>query len=199
MDKGYTSYNFFAMMSRMKYIERWALMRNTRTENISEHCLEVSMIAHALAVIANKRFGMNINAEKVALRALYHDAPEIITGDMPTPVKYFNSDIKSAYKAVEDIACHRLIEMLPPDLREEYEELFFVKEGEEYMWKLVKAADKISAYIKCFEEVESGNGEFRSAKQSLRESIDALHMKEVDAFMEEFMPSYGKTLDELQM
>ncbi len=192
------NYSFFAMMSRMKYIERWALMRNTRQENISEHCLEVSMIAHGLAVIANKRFHKNVNEQKAALIGLYHDAPEIITGDMPTPIKYYNSEMKGAYKEVEAVACKRLLNMLPEDIRTEYESLFFVSEGEEYLWKIVKAADKISAYIKCIEEMNSGNGEFKSAKKTLLGAIENMHMEEVDVFMNEFIPSYGKTLDELQ-
>ncbi len=191
-------YNFFAMMSRMKYIERWALMRNSRPENISEHSLEVSMIAHGIAVIANKRFGKNINAEKVALIALYHDAPEIITGDMPTPVKYYNSDIKGAYKQVEEVACNRLLNMLPKDLREEYENLFIKKDEDEYLWKIVKAADKISALIKCIEEENAGNSEFVSAQMTLRKAVDQIDMEEVKEFMKEFMPSFGMTLDELQ-
>lgn len=200
-NKDIQNYNFFAMMSRMKYIERWALMRNTRAENISEHCLEVSMIAHGLAVIANKRFGKDINVEKTALIGLYHDAPEIITGDMPTPVKYYNSEIKGAYKEVEEVACKRILSMLPDDLRDEYTSLFFKKEGEEYLWKLVKAADKISAYIKCIEELNSGNGEFKSAKKTLEESIEKMkyEVEEIGVFMEEFLPPFGKTLDELQM
>lgn len=193
------AYNFFAMMSRMKYIERWALMRNTRPENISEHSLEVSMIAHAVAVIANKRFGKDVDVSKAALIGLYHDAPEIITGDMPTPVKYYNSEIKGAYKEVEKVACKRLIDMLPQDLREEYEDLFLAKPEDEYIWKIVKAADKISALIKCTEELNSGNGEFKSAKRTLENAIKKMDMEEVEEFMNEFMPSYGKTLDELQM
>ena len=192
------AYNFFAMMSRMKYIERWALMRNSRAENISEHCLEVSMIAHGIAVLANKRFGKNVNAEKVALIALYHDAPEIITGDMPTPIKYYNSEIKGAYREVEHIACKRLIQMLPEDLRTEYEDLFFKKEDDAYLWKIVKAADKISALIKCIEEGNSGNSEFVQAETTLRQTIENIELEEVQEFMKVFMPSYGLTLDELQ-
>ena len=192
------TYNFFAMMSRMKYIERWALMRNSREENISEHSLEVSMIAHGIAVIANKRFGKKVNAEKVALIALYHDAPEIITGDMPTPIKYYNSEIKGAYREVENIACKRLMQMLPEDLRIEYEDLFFKKEEDAYLWKIVKAADKISALIKCIEEGNSGNSEFVNAERTLRETIENIEMEEVQEFMKVFMPSYGLTLDELQ-
>lgn len=192
------AYNFFAMMSRMKYIERWALMRNSRAENISEHSLEVSMIAHGIAVIANKRFGKNVNAEKVALIALYHDAPEIITGDMPTPIKYYNSEIKGAYREVENIACKRLLYMLPEDLRSEYEDLFFKKEEDAYLWKIVKAADKISALIKCIEEGNSGNSEFVQAQTTLRQTIDNIELDEVQEFMKEFMPSYGLTLDQLQ-
>lgn len=191
-------YGFFAMVNRMKYIERWALMRNTRQENISEHCQEVSMIAHGLAVIAKKRLGKDINVEKVALIGLYHDAPEIITGDMPTPVKYYNAQIKGAYKEVEKIACRSILDMLPSDIRQEYESIFIKEREDAYLWKLVKAADKISAYIKCLEEINCGNGEFKSAKETLKKSIDEMDMKEVEIFMDEFMPAFGLTLDELQ-
>ena len=137
--------NFFAMMSRMKYIERWALMKNTSSENVSEHSLEVGMIAHALAVIGNSRFNKNLNAEKAALIGMYHDSSEIITGDMPTPVKYYNQDIKTAMKEVEGVANKKLLSMLPEDMREAYMSIFFKDEEDDYLWKLVKAADKISA------------------------------------------------------
>jgi 5'-deoxynucleotidase len=144
--------NFYAMVSRMKLIERWSLMRNTIPENISEHSLEVSILAHALAVISNQRLGNNLNAEKAALMGIYHDATEIITGDMPTPIKYFNKDIQGAFKAVENVAAEKLLSMLPEDMRKSYESLFFPLGEDKYLWKIVKAADKLSALIKCIEE-----------------------------------------------
>ena len=191
-------YHFFAMMSRMKYIERWALMRNSIGENISEHSLEVSMIAHVLAVIGNKRFHKSLNAEKAALIAIYHDATEIITGDMPTPIKYYNRDIIDAFKKIEENAANQLLGMLPPDLREEYESIFFVTDDDIYLWKLVKAADKLSALIKCIEEGKAGNTEFTSARISIEDNLHKMGIPEADEFMKEFLPSYQKTLDELQ-
>lgn len=190
-------YHFFAMMSRMKYIERWALMRNSISENISEHSLEVSMLAHALAVIGRKRFQKDLNSEKAALIALYHDSTEIITGDMPTPIKYYNRDIKQAFQVIEDNAANQLLAMLPQDLREEYQSIFFLKEGEEYLWKLVKAADKLSALIKCIEETKAGNQEFFRAHVTIQQSLTKMELPEVEVFMKEFLPSYEKTLDEL--
>ncbi|MBQ3061467.1 MAG: 5'-deoxynucleotidase [Lachnospiraceae bacterium] len=189
--------SFFAMMSRMKYIERWALMRNSRPENISEHCLETAMIAHALVVISNKKFGNNYDASKAALIALYHDASEIITGDMPTPVKYYNDDIKEAFKSVEDIASRRLINMLPDYMKDEYESIFFKCEEDKALWKYVKAADKLSAYIKCIEEDNAGNKEFISAKDSIWKIINEIDMPEVKVFIEDFIPAYGRNLDDL--
>lgn len=190
--------NFFAMMSRMKYIERWALMRNSMSENISEHSLEVAMLAHALAVIGNRRFGKNMNAEKAALIGLYHDTTEIITGDMPTPIKYFNRDIQNAFKEIEDNAANQLLAMLPADLRPDFEHIFFPSEEEAYMCKLVKAADKLSALIKCIEEGKAGNTEFRQARQTIEKSIAEMDLPEVAVFTEEFLPAYEKTLDELR-
>ncbi|MBR0163848.1 MAG: 5'-deoxynucleotidase [Lachnospiraceae bacterium] len=195
------TYNFFAMMSRMKYIERWALMRNARQENLSEHSLEVSMIAHALCVIANTRFGRTLDADRAAVIGLFHDATEIITGDMPTPIKYYNPDIRNAYKEVEGVARQRLLQRLPEDMRQVYEEIFTgtKEEDEVYMRRLVKAADKLSAFIKCIEEGHAGNGEFRTAKQSLSDILSDLgaELPEVREFMKEFLPPYGNTLDEL--
>lgn len=189
--------NFYAMISRMKYIERWSLMRNSRPENVSEHTLEVSILAHALAVIGNKRLKKNLNGERAALIALFHDSTEIITGDMPTPIKYNNGNMQSAFKEIEDEAAKRLLQMLPKDLKEEYETLFFQKEEEVYLWKLVKAADKLSALIKCIQEEKAGNTEFANAKESIAKAIAELGVEEVDIFMEEFLPSYYKNLDEL--
>ncbi len=190
-------HHFFAMMSRMKYIERWALMRNSQTENISEHSLEVAMIAHVLAVISNVRLGNQLNAEKAALIGMYHDCTEIITGDMPTPVKYFNAEIQGAFKEVENVAANKLLSMLPDDLRPSYDTLFFKQEEDKFLWKLVKAADKLSALIKCMEEKKAGNQEFISAEKALLKAVEEMKLEEVDIFMQEFLPSYNKTLDEL--
>ena len=192
------NYHFFAMMARMKYISRWSLMRNSDSENISEHSLEVAMIAHALAVISNVRFGNDLNTERAALIGMYHDTTEIITGDMPTPVKYFNTDIKSAYKEVEDIAAGKLIRMLPPDMQEYYNDLFYKNEKDEYIWKLVKAADKLSALLKCIKEEKMGNLEFTSAHESTQKALDEMQLSEIAVFEEEFLESFSLTLDELQ-
>lgn len=195
-------HNFFAAISRMKYIERWALMRNSRPENLAEHGMEVAMIAHALCTIANVRYGKTLDSKEAALIGIYHDASEIITGDMPTPVKYYSEDIKTAFKNMERVAEYRLLNKLPDDLRPDYEEIFKGKENEDdiYMRKLVKAADKLSALIKCIEEERSGNTEFKTAKESTLRTLNALQdeLPEVRDFMEEFLPPYGKTLDELQ-
>ncbi len=188
---------FFAMMSRMKLIERWALMRNSNSENISEHSLEVSILAHALAIISNERLGNHLNAEKAALIGLYHDATEIITGDMPTPIKYFNENIQGAFKAIEADAARRLLGMLPEDMRASYESIFFQEEGEAYLWRLVKAADKLSALIKCIEERKAGNTEFASAEKSLCLILEKMELAEVDIFTRDFLPAYENTLDEL--
>ena len=192
-------YNFYAMVSRMKYINRWALMRNTREENLCEHSLEVSVIAHALATIGNVRYDKKLNTEKAALIGLYHDASEIITGDMPTPIKYYNNELKTAFKDVEDIACHKLLDKLPADLRAAYEPILIKSEEDAYLWKLVKAADKLSAMIKCIEETASGNTEFSSALNATSKTLNKLadELPEVNDFMRDFLSSYGKTLDEL--
>ena len=203
------AYTFFASVSRMKYIERWALMRSSRPENLSEHSLEVAMIAHALCVLGNVRHGRSLNAEKAALIALYHDATEIITGDMPTPVKYGSDSLKRAYKAVEREAGEHLLARLPRDLREVYAPLLSDAadtadddasgEDERRMRRLVKAADKLSALIKCIEEEGSGNREFVTAKAATEHALEAMRaeLPEVDDFMREFLPPYGHTLDEL--
>ena len=191
-------YSFGAKLSRMKYIDRWALMRNSTKENISEHSLEVAMIAHLLTVIGRVRFGKDLDADKAALIGIYHDSTEIITGDMPTPIKYYNNEMRDTFKEIEDLAAIQLLAMLPDDIREEYEDLFFAREQDAYLWKLVKAADKISALIKCVEEEKAGNTEFANAKKMTRKSIDAMELEEVAVFFEEFFPAYLKTLDELQ-
>ena len=190
--------NFCAMLSRMKYIDRWALMRNSCRENISEHSLEVAMIAHMLCVIGNKRFGKQLDTGKAALIAMYHDTTEIITGDMPTPVKYYNDKIQEVFQKIEDAAAEQLLAMLPDDLQDEFSGLFFRLKEDEYLWRLVKAADKFSALIKCMEEKKAGNQEFDSAYKATMESILAMKLEEADCFMKEFIPAYKKNLDELQ-
>lgn len=189
-------YSFFAMMSRLKYINRWALMRNSREENLSEHSLEVAMLSHALCTIGNKRLGKTLNADRAALIGLYHDATEIITGDMPTPVKYFNSNIKSVYKEIEHTACGKLLSILPEDLRGEYEKIFEPTDEYKYEKALVKAADKLSAYIKCLDEKKAGNNEFLQAEKATFKAVKELNLEEVEVFMKEFMPAYSRTLDE---
>lgn len=191
-------HSFFAMMARMKYIERWALMRNANRENISEHSLEVAMLAHGLAIIAKEKCGREIDPNEVALMGVYHDANEIITGDMPTPIKYYDNDIRDAYKRVENVANHTMINKLPDYMKKYYEPLFFQKQGKEYEWRLVKAADKISALIKCKEELRSGNAEFKTAERSTETALENMKLKEVNIFMQDFLPAYELTLDELQ-
>ena len=195
--------HFLAILSRMKYIERWSLMRNSRPENLSEHSLEVALIAHMLCVIGNARFGRSLDAERAALVAIYHDASEIVTGDLPTPVKYHDGAIRDAYKAVERSAEERLLNALPADLRPSFEDVLWpavdASESELYLRRLVKAADKISALIKCVEEARSGNTEFASAEASTRTAVCemAVELPEVADFMRDFFPSYGATLDDL--
>lgn len=171
-------------------------MRNTYPENISEHSLDVSVIAHALAVIRNRRFGGNISAERCALLGVFHDVSEILTGDMPTPVKYHNPEIYKAYHNVENVAKEKLLSMLPEDLREEYRPVLFQQQEEDELWRLVKAADKIAALIKCIEEERAGNKEFSRAAVALRQTIMDMGVKEAEVFLEEFLPSYMLTLDE---
>ena len=195
--------HFLALLSRMKYIERWALMRSSRPENLSEHSLEVASIAHMLCVIGNARFGRSLDAERAVLVAIYHDASEIITGDMPTPVKYHDGTIRDAYRAVEKNAEERLLAALPDDLRPAFEDVFWPSddagEDERYLRRLVKAADKISALIKCVDESRAGNAEFTSAESTCRAAVDemAAELPEVADFVREFLPSFGATLDEL--
>ena len=185
---------FFAFISRMKFINRWSLMRNTSYESLSVHSHEVSIIAHALCILGNKRLGKDYNADKAAVFALYHDASEIITADMPTPVKYDNANIKKAYKDIENVASEKLITMLPDDLKEDYREILFY--DEDYK-KIIKAADKISAIIKCEEELKMGNLEFKKARETCMQSLEKLNCEEAEIFIEEFFPSYSLTLDEL--
>ncbi len=189
--------SFFAYLSRMKYINRWGLMRNTANENILEHSGQTAMLAHALVLIANKYFGKNLNPDRICVYALYHDANETITGDLPTPVKYFNKQINESYHEIEDLSKNKLLSMLPDDIREDYRDILFFEEEQEEYRKIVKAADKISAYIKCAEEVKSGNREFSAAKLATAESIKSLNLPEADYFMEHFIPAFDCTLDEL--
>ena len=189
---------FFAALARMKYIDRWALMRASRRENLSEHAAEVAILAHALCEIGNLRHGRQLNAERAAVIGLFHDASEIITGDMPTPVKYSGEEMQKAYRELEKGAAERLLSLLPEDLRPRYEELFF-PDPKSYLLRLVKAADKLSAYIKCLSEEQAGNQEFRSAKKSTERILLSLsaELPELSDFMRDFLPSYGRTLDEL--
>ena len=196
--------SFFAIISRMRYIERWSLMRNSRPENLSEHALDVALIAHCLATLGNVRYGKHLNADRVALIGLYHDASEIITGDMPTPVKYANPEIRDAYHQVEDTAQETLLDTLPDDLRPVYQDILnphkTSKDADEaYTLKLVKAADKLSALIKCIDEAQAGNSEFVTAEASTRSIVIdmAQDLPEVRDFMNEFLPSCGETLDQL--
>ena len=190
------SSNFFAMVNRMKLIDRWALMQNTKKENIAEHSHCVAVIAHALALIGNKKFGKSYNAERVSLLAIYHDTTEVITGDMPTPVKYYNDEIKHVYKDIEHIAGQRLLSMLDEDLREDYEPFFTKKEEDEELWALVKVADRISALIKCIEEYRMGNREFDKALEKQEKIIDSIELEEVKYFKENYLPAFYLTLDE---
>ena len=188
--------HFFAYVSRMRFIQRWALMRNTAQENVQEHSHQVAVLAHALAVIRNEKFGGNVDAGQVAVAALYHDASEILTGDMPTPIKYDNPDIRKAYKEVETMAERKLLHMLPEELQTAYAPIITGQSGE--IEELVKAADKLSAYIKCVEEMKAGNNEFREAAAQTRKALDAYKLPEVAYFMETFMESFSLTLDELK-
>lgn len=187
--------HFYAMLSRMKYINRWGLMRNTRSENISEHSLEVAYIAHALGVINNEIFGGNLPAERLAILGMYHDVTEIITGDMPTPVKYYSPVIRNAYSEVEHVAKDEMLSGLPEIMRKHYDKVFLETDEEEELWKYVKGADKMSALIKCIEEQQMGNQDFADAAESIELTLRNMHIPEVDYFMEEFLPAYRLTLD----
>lgn len=187
--------SFFAKILRMKYINRWGLMRNTWEESLSEHSLDVAVIAHALATLRNKRFGGNVNAEHITLLALFHDVSEIITGDLPTPVKYNNPQIKNAYKSLEEMAKQDLINLLPEDLQPDYQ-LILKEDPNTTEWKIIKAADKLSALIKCIEEEKAGNSEFAKAKEAQLTALSQINLPEANAFLEEFIPGFELTLDE---
>lgn len=189
--------HFFAYLARMKFIQRWGLMRNTQPENIQEHSLQVAMIAHSLALIKNKLFNGTVDPERTAVLALYHDAGEVITGDLATPIKYFNPKIKTAYDEIEGVAKQRLHQMLPEALKPDYHAIFFAREEDRDHWELVKAADKICAYIKCLEELKAGNQEFARAEKTLEATITGLDLPEVAYFISTFVPSMSLTLDEL--
>ncbi len=190
------SYNFFAYLSRMRYIQRWALMRNTFQENIQEHSHSVAVLAHALAVIGREKFGSRVDPGEAAIAGLYHDAPEILTGDMPTPVKYDNPAIKDAYKAVESVAADKLLSMLPEELQEEFSP-YVREELEPELLRVVKAADKLSAYLKCVEELKAGNNEFKQAARQTREALNKMELPALDYFLKHFLPGFELTLDEL--
>ena len=190
------SYPFFATIARMKYIGRWGLMRNTVQENIQEHSHMVAVLAHALAVIKRDRFGGTADPDHVAVVALYHDAPEIFTGDLPTPVKYANDAIRDAYKAVEQGAADSLLAMLPAELRPAFAPLLSERDPE--VLSLVKAADKLSAYLKCVEELKAGNMEFKSAAAQILKALHDYRQPELEYFMDRFLPAFSLTLDELQ-
>lgn len=189
-------HHFYAYMARMKLIKRWGLRHNTREENDQEHSLQVTMIAHALAMYKNRRYGGNVDVEKVLLYALYHEAAEVITGDLASPIKYFNPGIRDAYKEIERMASKKLLEYLPEDMKEDFRALLFPDE-ESYEWRIVKAADRISAYVKCLEEYGYGNREFLTAQENIRASISQMNMPEAEDFMREFAPSFMLPLDAL--
>ncbi len=186
---------FYAMLSRMKYIARWSLMRNTRSENVCEHSYDVAVIAHALASMTNRRFGGSVDVGHCVTLALYHDTPEILTGDLPTPVKYYNHSIRDAYQQVEEISAHELLSMLPEDLQEDYRSMILPDEST-MEYRLVKAADKIAALIKCVEELKAGNAEFSKARQVTEQAIRRMNIPAADCFLEECLPAFSLTLDE---
>ncbi len=188
-------YPFYAMLSRMRYITRWSLMRNTFSENIQEHSHMVAVLAHALALIRRDVLGLEADPDKCATAALFHDASEILTGDLPTPIKYYNPAIRTAYKQVEKVSCEKLLSMLPPELQEGIREPLF--ESDETVRPIVKAADKLSAHIKCIEELKAGNSEFEAACRQTRAALEDMHLPELDWFMEHCLDAFSKNLDEL--
>ena len=189
--------SFFAMLSRMKYVNRWGLMRNTIQESISDHTMDVVIIAHALTVIGNLYFGKELDENRAALLAAFHDAPEILTGDMPTPVKYYDPEVKNSYEKVEEAAKQKMLQSLPKEMQAHYADIMNAEgEQDRILHTYVKAADKISALIKCIEEEQMGNRDFVQAREATLKIIEGLKMPEVDFFMEHFMPGYYRTLDE---
>ena len=190
------SHNFFAYLSRMRYISRWSLMRNALDENIQEHSHQVAVLAHALGVIRRDVFGVDCDPEEYAAVALYHDCSEILTGDLPTPIKYHSAEIREAYRRVEELACDKLLATLPQELRGAFGEVMTGEKAARCR-DLVKAADKLSAYIKCIEERKAGNNEFLSAEKQTLQVLRDYQMPEVDYFLEHFIPAFEKNLDEL--
>ncbi|NLA53827.1 MAG: 5'-deoxynucleotidase [Clostridiales bacterium] len=190
------AFHFYAYLSRMRFINRWGLMRNTFPENDMEHSMQCAMIAHALAVIGNKRHAKSYDSQRIMALALYHDASEVITGDLPTPIKHNNPAIKSEYKKIEALASSRLLSMLPDDLYDDYVPLITPDTNSEE-WRIVKAADRLCAYIKCLEEAKAGNAEFREAQTGIEASIYAIDLPEVQDFMREFIPGFTMTLDQI--
>ena len=189
-------HKFFAFLDRMKFIKRWSLMRSVREENIMEHSQQVAVIAHALALINLKILNKSVDVNKAVLYAQYHEVGEVITGDLPTPIKYFNPEIKTAYKDLEHHACNRMIDMLPEELKDSYKEFIFPDENSEE-YKIVKCADRLSALIKCVEEIKAGNTEFKKAKTSIEKELISLNRADVDYYLKEFLPAYKLPLDEL--
>ncbi|MGL4269277.1 MAG: 5'-deoxynucleotidase [Plesiomonas sp.] len=189
--------HFFAYLSRMKLINRWPLMRNVQTENISEHSLQVAFVAHALALIKNKKFGGTVNPERIALIAMFHDAGEVLTGDLPTPIKYYNPEIAREYKKIEKIAEQKLVSMLPPEFQDDYRMLIDSDSLDPDEQHIVKQADALCAYLKCIEELSAGNNEFKLAKKRLKKTLRDRHSEEMDYFMDVFVPSFHLSLDEI--
>ena len=189
------SFPFFAYLSRLRLIHRWSLMRNTVPENDAEHSLQVAMIAHAIAIIARDRYGKDVDPEHVLSLAVYHDATEVMTGDLPTPVKYHSDELRGAYHRLEELSADRLLALLPEDLQPAYNP--YMKQASGYEHTLVKAADRICAYIKCLEERKSGNQEFESARKSVKKTLDQIDLDEVQDFMMECVPGFAMTLDEI--
>lgn len=192
-------HDFFAFLARMQYINRWGLMRNIQAENIKEHSLDVALLAHALVVIRNTYFNGTLDPGRAALYGIFHDASEIFTGDMPTPVKHFNPDFKRSFHQLEDRARHKLLAMLPPELAQVYQPLFFFEELDADYLPIIKAADKIAALIKCLEEEKSGNLEFKRAGKEQLEHLSQSPLPEVGYFLEQFLPGYRLSLDELHL
>ena len=189
------SYSFFAYLSRLKLIRRWSLMRNTQPENDAEHSLQVAMIAHAIAVMARDRYGREVNPEHVLALAVYHDATEVMTGDLPTPVKYYSGELRGAYRHLEDLSADRLLSLLPEDMQPSFAPCLKQESGDER--DIVRAADKISAYIKCLEEQRAGNREFDYAADNIRRTLDSFDRLEIKDFLRDFLPAFTMTLDEL--
>lgn len=189
--------HFFAHLARMKLIQRWPLMRSVSTENISEHSLQVAFVAHALALIKNKKFGGNLNPERIALLGMYHDTSEVLTGDLPTPVKYYNPEIAKEYKKIEAAAEKRLLHMLPEEFQEDFAPYLLSHSAHEEDAAIVKQADTICAYLKCLEELSAGNHEYALAKKRLDVTLKERHSPEMDYFLNTFAPSFELSLDEI--